>query len=370
MSQPIVRIHDLYVARVVLVTVLAAWVVLVGLDALMAGVNEISAVGQGDYTYMSAIAYILQTLPRRAYTMFPTAAVIGSLMGLGQLAATSELVAMRALGLSRTRISASVALPLLLLTVLMMVNGETLGPMAQRNADTMKSAARSSNMVVGHYSGLWAREGDTFLYAQGGQERPGGGPGAIELQDVRLFEFADDGRLESVAHAGTAVHGTDGWLLRDVKRTWFEPRAVTRTEALEEHWASQLDASTLAASASNLWRPRYMSGSELRAGIDYRHRNQLDATEFEEHYWGRWFYPLNVLALCLAAIPFAFGSLRSGNASRRLFIGIVFALGFWLAQTQIVKLAAVYHIDYRLAYLVPPVAMLLISWALFRRRPA
>jgi len=39
-----------------------------------------------------------------------------------------------------------------------------------------------------------------------------------------------------------------------------------------------------------------------------------------------------VLALCLAAIPFAFGSLRSGGAGKRLFMGIMFALAFWLLQ--------------------------------------
>ena len=31
---------------------------------------------------------MLYTVPRRAYKLFPTAAVIGALMGLGQLAAT------------------------------------------------------------------------------------------------------------------------------------------------------------------------------------------------------------------------------------------------------------------------------------------
>jgi lipopolysaccharide export system permease protein len=75
-----------------------------------------------------------------------------------------------------------------------------------------------------------------------------------------------------------------------------------------------------------------------------------------------------VLALCLAAVPFAFGSLRSGGLGKRLFIGIVFALGFWLLQTQFVKLAGVYKFDYRLAYLIPPVVMLAVSTVLFRRR--
>ena len=75
-----------------------------------------------------------------------------------------------------------------------------------------------------------------------------------------------------------------------------------------------------------------------------------------------------MLALCLAAIPFAFGTLRSGGMGKRLFIGIVFALGFWLLQKQFVALAGVYKFDYRVAYLLPPTVMLAISAYLFRRR--
>ncbi|MCR6663441.1 MAG: LPS export ABC transporter permease LptG [Luteimonas sp.] len=365
---PFPKIHDLYVARVVVGTVLLTWAVLVGLDVVLAMVDEIGNIGQGSYTFANALNYIAHSVPRRAYTMFPTASVIGALMALGQLASSSELTALRALGVSRKRLSVSVAAPLVVLTGLMMVNGETLAPWAQRSADTMRSAARSNDMIVAQYSGLWAREGDTFLNAQTGHERSDGKERWLELNDVRLFEFGDDGRLQSIAHAGSAEHRSSGWMLRKVKRTWFEERAVTQTEVDEEHWESNLDSAALAANAGNIWRPRYMSASELREGINYRKRNELDASEFEEHYWGHWFYPLNVLALCLAAIPFAFGSLRSGGMGRRLFLGVVFSLGFWLLQNQVVKLAAVYKFDYRIAYLVPPMIMLTVSWYLFRKR--
>lgn len=366
--RPFPRIHDLLVARVVIGTVVLTWAVLVGLDLVLAMVDELRSVGQGNYTFFNALTYVAHTLPRRMYTMFPTAAVIGSLMGLGQLAASSELTALRALGISRKRLSVSVALPLLLLTGLMMANAETLAPWAQRSADMMKSAARSKDMIVAQYSGLWAREGDTFLNAQAGRERGDENDRWLELNDVRLFEFDEDGRLASVANARIAEHRSTGWLLRDVTRTTFEARSVTQARVAEEHWESSLDSAALAANAGNIWRPRYMSSADLKQGIGYRKRNQLDASEFEEYYWGHWFYPLNVLALCLAAIPFAFGSLRSGGLGRRLFIGVVFALGFWLLQTQVVKLAAVYRFDYRIAYLVPPLIMLAVSWFLFRRR--
>lgn len=359
------RIHDLFVGRAVLGTVLLVWGVLLGLDVVLSFVGEFKDVGKGRYGMAQAVAYIALTVPRRAHYLFPYAAVIGALMGLGQLAASSELTALRALGLSRRRLGLAAAGAIAVLTALMAINGETLAPSAQRRADALKASAKSDSMLVAQYSGVWAREGDVILNAQGGRERAEDGDRWLELDDVRLYEFADDGRLESMAVAKVAEHRPGSWLLRDVTRTTFQPDAVTRTHSAEERWASQLDATALTAGTD---KPRYLGADELRNAIEYRRRNALDASEFEEHYWGRWFYALNVLALCLAAVPFAFGSLRSGGLGKRVFIGIVFALGFWLLQTQFVRLAGVFRFDFRIAYLLPTLIMLAVSATLFRRR--
>src|SRR3546814_8310421 len=114
---------------------------------LNAMIGEFGDVGKGNYGLLDAVTYIVYTIPRRAYTMFPTVAVIGALMALGQLAASSELTALRALGLSRRRLSLSVAAPLLVLTALMVVNGETLGPWGQSSADGMQTAAKSKELA-------------------------------------------------------------------------------------------------------------------------------------------------------------------------------------------------------------------------------
>nr|WP_147653442.1 LPS export ABC transporter permease LptG [Vulcaniibacterium gelatinicum] len=363
--KPLLRLHDLYVGRVVFASVLLAWTVLVGLDVVMALFGEAADIGKGRYGIPEALAYLLWTIPRRAYQLFPTAAVIGSLMGLGQLAASSELTALRALGLSRRRLSLAVAAALALLTGLMVLNGETLGPWGNRRADAIKASARSNDLIVAQYSGLWAREGEMFLNAQTGRERSAGDDHWLELREVRLYRFDAEGRLQSAAHAASAEHRPGGWLLRDVRRVHFGERSVREERVAEERWASRLDATALTASVT---RPRYLRSDELRRSIEYHRRNGLDASEFEEVYWGRWFYPLNVLALCLAAAPFAFGALRSGGLGKRLFLGIVFALGFWMLQEQFVKLASVYRFDYRIAYLLPPVLLLTVSVLLFKRR--
>lgn len=359
------RIHDLYLGRAVLGTVLLTWAVLLGLDVMLTLAGELGNAGQGDYGIPQAVAYVAYTIPRRAYGLFPYAAVIGTLMSLGQLAATSELTALRAIGLSRRRLSVTVAITLALLTAVMVFNGETLGPWGQRQADALKASSRSKDLIVARYSGVWAREGAVILNAEGGEQRAEGDDRWLELHDVRLYEFEDDGRLASIARVGIAEHRPGGWLLRGVTRTTFGEASVTREQVEEERWDSQLDATALGA---DIDRPRYLSAGALSDAIEYRQRNGLDAADFEEHYWGRWFYPLNVLALCLAAIPFAFGSLRSGGLGKRLFIGIVFALGFWLLQTQFVKMASAFKFDFRVAYLLPTLIMISVSVALFRKR--
>ena len=132
--------------------------------------------------------------------------------------------------------------------------------------------------------------------------------------------------------------------------TTFNARSVTQEQMLGMRWESELEPAAIAATIA---RPRYMAAGDLASSIDYRTRNGLDAREYEDVYWGRWFYPVNVLALCLAAIPFAFGSLRSGGLGKQLFLGILFALGFWLLQLQFSRLAGAFKFDYRIAYLLP-----------------
>ena len=358
------KLHDYYIARTVIFSVLGTWGVLLGLDLVLAFANEFGSIGKGGYTINHAIAVTGLSIPWRAYTLFPTAAVIGALLGLGQLAGTSELTALRAVGLSRRRLSASVAFSLTLLTLLMVANGETLAPWGEDRAQSIRSL-RNSDMVMARYSGLWAREGDMFLNARTGEQKGSKGDHWLELRGVRLFQFEEDGRLQSIANVEVAEHRPGGWLLRNVERTTFGPKSVARSKVGEERWVSKLDESALAASVT---KPRNMGSLELRDSIEYRKRNRLDAGDFEEIYWGRWFYAFNVLALCLAAIPFAFGSLRSGGMGKRLFAGIVFALGFYMLQMMFSKLAGIYRFDYRIAYALPPLIMLGVSGFLFTRR--
>lgn len=353
---------DRLVAMAVLSSVGLTWIVLVALDAFRSFISELDDIGQGQYTLLKAISYILLTVPRRFYEMFGYAALIGSLLGLGGLANTGELTALRAAGLSKLRICASVVLGLTLLTALTAVVGETVGPWGERSAQALLLASRSQDVALAKGGALWARDGDTVISARRGRTQAG--TNEVDLDGVRVFEFDEDGRLSSLSVADTATHAGHDWTLRTVRRTEFARDSASSTEEAQASWKSGLDPALLSLS---IIQPKYMSLVDLGRNIAYLDANRQDASAYRGAYWGRVFYPFSVLVLAFCAVPFAFGTLRSGGLSKRLFVGIVLALGFYFLQRAIVNLGVVYDVHPALGNLLPPLLLVAVAWAYFRR---
>jgi len=355
---------DRYLARNILVSTLAVWAVLLGFDVIGAFATEMNSVGKGNYTISHAALYVFFTIPRRLYVLFPYVAVIGSLLGLGRLAGGSELTVMRAVGISKLRIGLGALIALGSLTVLMMINMESIAPASEQHSESILNEAKSNKVIMARYSGMWAREGKIFLNAHSGGEKMVGNALTIELQGVRLFEINDDGKLVSLTTANTALRVEKGWQLTSVERTDFKQSEALITKQAQLFWPSGLDKKAL---ESALFRGGFVSSKELLNNITYLERNHLDAARYVSVYWERWFYPINVLALCLATLPFAFSSLRSGGFGKRLFFGIVIGIGFLIVQRLFVDLSDVYRFDVRLALLLPPLMLMGLSFFLFRR---
>jgi lipopolysaccharide export system permease protein len=360
------RLHDRLVMRAVFGSLSLVWVVLVAFTAIIDFGNEIESLGKGNYNLGHVVLYMLCTVPRRFYDIFPTAALIGSLLGLGGLAATSELTALRAAGISRWRISLGAVAGLALVTALMMVDGETLMPLGEQTAESIQLSAKSKDMMISKGGGVWARDGNTYVNARGGARRlHGANRDAVDLIDVRLFRFDDDGTLLGLLQARKAEYNGGRWDLIDVLRTDFTGSSVVQEKLPNQRWVTGMRPETVLAGVEH---PRYQSTSELRGNIDYMRRNAVDAGEYENAFWGRCFYPLNVLAMCLAALPFAFGQLRSGGFGKRLFSGILCGMAFFVLQKLAQNLATIYHLPLWGAHVAPPLVVLAASRLYFRRR--
>jgi lipopolysaccharide export system permease protein len=351
---------DRLIGRQVLGAVVLALSVVLAVDAFGALAREIDEVGQGNYGLAQAAMFILWTLPRRAYDLFGTASVIGAVLGLGALAATAELTALRAGGMSMMRICLSALFSLAMATALMMLIGETVGPYGEKRAHAITTRSKSMDFIASGRTGVWAREGDTLFNAKGGRELATG----VELIDVRAYEFAPGGQLAGIIQAKTGALAPGGWTLREATRMHFGEDAVRTTTVAELKLPSTLDPALLTLS---VLRPRNLAMRDLAGTIAYMERNGLDAGDFRSAYWARVFYPLNILAVCLLAMPFAFGALRSGGLGKRLLFGVVLAIAWFFFQRAVTNLAHVYGLDYRLVHLLPAACLTIAALMYFRR---
>jgi lipopolysaccharide export system permease protein len=354
---------DRLITGAVLASVLLAWLVIVGLDTFINFAKQVGDIGHNGYTLGQAVAYIALTVPRRVYDWFVFAALIGGLIGLGGLGASGELTALRASGMSKLRICLSAAGLVLVLMAGVFVLGETVAPAGEQRAQNILMSTHSGKLGNTR-SGLWAKDGDTIINAKAALARIPQGRPSVELADVRVFGFNDAGELTSFDWAKTATQQGGQWIMYGVRSTTISPKGARSTFAQQRSWKSGLDPQVLELSVVH---PEYLSLADLQRNIDYLRSNRQNPGTYANAYWERALYPLNTLVLTLCALPFAFGALRSGGLGRRLFIGLLLAIGWYFLQKAVIGLGTVFGVPALAANVAPALLLICAAVWYFRR---
>ena len=350
------RLLARYIMRAVLSGALLVLAILVGLDTLFALFGELGAIGRGDYDMATAGTYLALTIPGRVYELFPAAVAIGGILGLGTLAANSELVVMRAAGVSTGRIMGMVMQGGIVLMVAIVLVGELVAPSAQQGAERLRAAAISGQGNVSGARGLWVRDEQRFIRV--GEVLPG-----YVLRDVAIYEF-DGRRLARSLHADRASYDGDGWALHTIEVTALADGAL-QTRSIERlEWDRLVRPELfqlLAVSPGSLpiWR--------LERYVDYLERNRLDAERFRLAFWQKIATPLSTLVMLLLALPLIFGSLRSASAGQRIFLGSLVGIGYYLVAELFAHIGIVYGLLAPIAALAPAALFTIVGGVALRR---
>jgi lipopolysaccharide export system permease protein len=331
-----------YVIAHVLAGTLLVLLLLVALDAVFAMIGELGDVGRGSYGLWEALAYVLLTLPRRIYEMVPTAALLGSLLWLGNLAANSELTAMRAASVTLRRLVFWVMQGGLIVVLGMVALGEFVAPGAEARGQNLKTFAFDERLTVSRI-GLWARDGNRIIHADA--VLPG-----KRLGDVRVIEMGPDGQVTSIAKARLASLRDGEWVLSEVLSSQLSESGV-RAESLAEKRVDRLLAPEYLGVL--VVEPRQMAALDLFSYITYLRENRLDSTPYEVAFWQRLTMPASTWVMLLLAIPFLFGRQREGGAGRRLFVGVLLGVSFVLVMRVMTHMGMVYELPPWLAASAP-----------------
>lgn len=311
--------------------------VLLVLGALLAFVDfvsEMDYVGRGQYSMLQAAIFVLLSLPKRLYELFPTAVLIGSLLSLGTLAGNSELTVMRAAGVSIMRIVYSVLKAGFILLVCVALIGELIVPISERHAQTIRAKDLQQTISLGGEGGFWARDGQKFLYVS--HVYPG-----MNLGKVNIYEFSKNNHLKRVTHAESARYIDGMWQLDNVKQTEFNKNHVESRNIESETWQKLLNPDLFNVVSV---KPDNMSAYDLFQYSDYLKNNELDSSNYELAFWIKVFTPVSSLVMLLIALPFIFGSQRSSGAGNRMLVGLLLGIGFYLLNRTVNHLGQVYHI--------------------------
>ncbi len=349
---------DRYISLTILKSCLVVILVLLAIFSFMDLVQQLDDVGKGNYQSADAFRYVLLSLPGRLLEMAPIAALLGSIVGLGILNRNSELIAMRASGVSLVRISLAVMKTALLLMLGAWIISQYVAPPALQSAEKKRALAVSESGDILGEEGYWTRDGRHYLNIR--QLLLGRIP-----TDISVFEFDDQGELRSYLHARQAeMKNSRSWLLKDVLRKHFTESGIEIERrdslawqplpALTEFGRFELPARSLAP--SNLYKY-----------IGYLRDAGENTQRFEIIFWQKVMIPLSIIALMLLALPFSFGSLRSASFGLRLVLGVVTGLLYILANQLLGNLGLLLGLNAALMAATPVAVVTIIALLLLRR---
>ncbi|MCG8613089.1 MAG: LPS export ABC transporter permease LptG, partial [Pseudomonadales bacterium] len=282
---------DRYIVKSVASAMLMVLMVVISLDLVFSFIAELEDLRE-NYQTLQALMYVVTTLPRRIYDYLPLAAFIGSLIGLGMLANSSELVVVRAAGISVTRIVWSAMKPAVAVVVIGLLLGEFIAPYTERIAQSEKAVAIGGEDRVGTSYGIWHREQDTFMYFNAVE------PHGV-LHGVTLYEFDTENWLERVTYSKRAIYQGDHWLMEDVEHTALSKESTSKVVLKTERWDTRLSPDVLGVL---IVKPDNLSITGLYTYARYLLEQGLNANNYLMSFWKKVLRPLTTAALVLVAI--------------------------------------------------------------------
>jgi len=289
--------------------------VLMALDLLGESGKILAVPGNGEAELWH---YVSLRVPMLVSRFLPFAVLLGTLIALSSLNQNSEVVAMKAAGLSAHQIIAPMIIASLGVAVASFAFNETVVVRAARTADAWSNADyRPVPPESGVLSNVWVRgEGETLVHA-----RHVGGRGAgVHLEDITIYE-REAGALVRKIDADRADQRGSGWRLRGVRLYDSRMNMVREQRKMDALGGVEPSRFTLAKVSATT-----RSFGSLEEAIAELDRAGRPSAEARTGWWHKISGPMSTVLMPLLAALAAFGLARSGKVLKRATIGM--ALGF------------------------------------------
>jgi lipopolysaccharide export system permease protein len=315
----------IYLARLFTVRIFAVLVMLVlvlqVLDLLGESGDILAFPGNGEPQLWH---YVGLRVPQLIARFLPYSVLLATIITLATLNQNSEVISMKASGLSAHQILAPLMLTAALIAVLSFGFNERVVTRASATLNAWQSAKygpvpKSSDVR----SDVFLGDGKDVLMAQ---TITGEGK-AMEMNGVTFYHRDADGRIVQEMQGEHAVYANPGW--RIDKPTRFDA-AQTKTDELASAVVGLgITPTQVAITKVNADSENIFALSRSIASLDAANRR---TSELKAAWWHKFSGPLASVLMPLLGAVAAFGLARSGQLLLRAVIGMALGFAFFVAD--------------------------------------
>jgi len=355
----------LYITRRFLRGVLVVFLVVTALVALLSMVENVRVAANNEASLGEAALLTMLQIPDVLSETFPLILMLGALVAFLGLSRSSEMVIVRASGVSALKM---LLWPVLCAFGIGVIFVAVLNPIV---ATTSQRAMEYRSQLTGNdvsvlsvdTKSLWLRQGldsgQTVIQASRAA------PDGTVLYGVRLHQFDPDNRLVTRIEAASATLRPGVWMLSSVRR-WQLDLAPGMPLAAPENLTALRVATNLTRTriAESFSQPEHIPFWNLPGFIRILERAGFSATRVEVYFQSELARPLLFAAMVLIGAGFSLRHVRFGQVGVMILfaVGAGFSLFFFrdIAQT----LGENGDIPVLLAAWSPPAAATLLALAL------
>ncbi|MGM8886328.1 LPS export ABC transporter permease LptG [Psychrobacter sp. 1U2] len=384
------KVLSRYVKLNALLAIIAAVIGLWALQVLFSYLSELDSLSDS-YTMGEALKYIFYRSPYFLEQFVPTGALLGAVVGLGLLANNSELVVMRASGVSVYRIVGWVLQPALLFVILALFINQFILPTSNQLADEINDD--DSSALVTSVRGYWTMQ-PSFDTAKGSDEQTtlqenGSDILYIDYADVqgnigevKRWHLDENGNLQTAIRAeggqytGRQLIGRTSDNKDEQYRYDWQLNNITRLTINQGFQSSQQLATTDTLSLPFAPESVYLltrDAEDLSLTQLYQHRQFMQqqgkrSLTHELAFWQKLLSPLSILSLVIVACSFVFGSLRTHSLGLRIVVALLFGLLFSYIQDLVGFVSLATGFSPFLMVLLPVIASAVLGGYLLKRQ--
>ena len=360
------KILDRYIIKTMAFYTLAVMLIWLGVYSFFGFLNEVSEIGQANYTAVEAMIYIFLKLPEVISGHSSVVILLGSLLALGHLAATSQLIIVRGSGVSIMNITKVVLRTALVFVVIAILVGELIAPITNQTAKNSRAQALGHNIQAKNQQGFWVKDKNSIIHV--GKNFDG-----QSFADVMLANLENNKTLASVGQADNALFDGQNLILDSanfykIHRKNKDQFYQFETEKLSQYkLAVAFDQEFIGSLRKE---PRDLSSWNLVNQISFLAKNGLAADAFEVELYQRLVKPFTLMAMIVFSMLFIFGSLRDASLGKKIFLGLMLSLFFELFSRIGGVLSLRFDYNHFLVASIPTLIVLVFAFILLKRKSA